>query len=70
MDEETRGQLVAVLTRIGMMAEDLNVIALGGAGQSDEELAALIGEIQRRVFGVAMLSEQAESIVNSHYSGS
>lgn len=29
MDEETRGQLVAVLTRIGMMAEDLNVIALG-----------------------------------------
>ncbi len=64
MNDETREMIVALLTRIGMMAEDLSVIALGGEGQSGEELAALIGEIQRRVFGMAMLSEQAESIVN------
>lgn len=37
MDDETRDQVVALLTRIGRMAEDLSVIALGAAGVSGQE---------------------------------
>lgn len=70
MNEETRERVVALLTRVGMMAEDLSVIALGVAGQPDEELAALIGEIRRKILAMKLLGTEAESIANSHYSGS
>ncbi len=63
MNEEKREQVVALLTRIGMMAEDLNVIALGGAGAPAQELSRLIDEAQRRVSEMEMLSEQAASII-------
>ena len=63
MDEETREHVVALLTRIGMMAEDLSAIALGAAGVSGQELSRLIDEAQRRVSEMEMLSEQAASII-------
>ena len=67
MDEETRNQVTTLLTRIGMMAEDLSVIALGAAGQSDEELAGLVSEIQRMVLAMKVLGEQVAAIaVISH----
>lgn len=68
MDEETIEQVVALLTRVGMMAEDLSAIALGAAGVSGQELSRLIDETQRRAFEMAMLSEQAAYIACSGYS--
>ena len=67
MDEETRDQVVALLTRIGMMAEDLSVIALGATGHSDEELAALIGDIRRKILAMKLLGTEAASIALSDY---
>lgn len=59
--------IVALLTRIGMMAEDLNAIALGAAGHSDEELAALIGDIRRTILAMKLLSKEAASIAPADY---
>ena len=67
MDDETRDQVVALLTRIGMMAEDLSVIALGATGVFGKELSRLIDEAQRRVSEIDMLSEQAASSAQSDY---
>lgn len=69
MDEDTREQVVALLTRVGIMAEDLSAIALGAAGVSGQELSHLIDETQRRVFEMAMLSEQAAAIAHPYHSG-
>lgn len=63
MNNETRDQVVALLTRLGMMAEDLSAIALGAASVSGQELSRLIDEAQRRVSEMKMLSEQAASII-------
>ncbi len=63
MDEETRDQVVALLTRIGMMAEDLSAIALGAAERSNEELAGLVSAIQGRVLTINVLGEKAASHV-------
>ena len=63
MNEEKREQVAALLTRIGMMAEDLSVTALGVAGAPAQELSRLIDEAQRRVSEMEMLSEQAASII-------
>lgn len=63
MNEEARDHFVALLTRIGMMAEDLSVIALGAAGVPGQELSRLIDEAQRRVSEMEMQSEQAASII-------
>lgn len=69
MDEETRDQVVALLTRIGMMAEDISVIALGAAGASGQELSHLIDDTQRRVLEMEMLSERVASIAHPAHSG-
>lgn len=65
MDDETRERVVALLTRIGMMAEDLSAIALGAAGRSYEELGGLSGEIMCRIMAMKMLGEEAASIALS-----
>jgi hypothetical protein len=62
MNDETRDQVVALLTRIGMMAEDLSAIALGAVERSNEELAGLVWEIQRRELAIKVLGEEAASI--------
>ena len=62
MDEETREQVVALLTRIGMMAEDLSAIALGAAVSSDEELARLLGVTRRMARAIQVLGEEVGSI--------
>ena len=62
MDEETRDQVVALLTRIGMMAEDLCVIALGAAGKSHEELGGLVKEIMCRIMAIKVLGEEVAAI--------
>lgn len=64
MDEETKEQVVALLTRIGMMAEDLSVIALGAAGEAGQELAHLIVETQRMVLAMEQLSERTASMIH------
>ena len=69
MDEEARDQVVALLTRIGMMAEDLSAIALGAADVSGEELTGLIAEIQRMLLAMEKLSERAAYLACSGYSG-
>lgn len=70
MDEESKERLVVLLTRIGMMAEDLSAIALGLAGHSDEELAALIGEIRKKTLAMKLLGKEAASIAHFDLSGS
>lgn len=67
MDEEKREQVVALLTRIGMMAEDLSVIALGAAGRPTEELGGLVEEIMRRIMAMKVLGEEAVSNNNRRY---
>ena len=62
MNEETTEKVVALLTRIGMMAEDLSAIALGAAGRSNEELAGLVSEIQRMVLAMKVLGEEVVAI--------
>lgn len=62
MDEETRDQVVALLTRIGMMAEDLSVIALEAPGKSHEELGGLVKEIMCRIMAMKALGEEVVSI--------
>ena len=62
MDEETRDQVVALLTRIGMMAEDLSASALGAAGKSHEELADLVWEIQRIILAMTVHGEEVVAI--------
>ena len=62
MDEEKREQVVALLTRIGMMAEDLSVIALGEAGRSNEELRGLVEEIMCRIMAMKVLGQEVMSI--------
>lgn len=62
MDVETRDQVVAQLTRIGMMAEDLSVIALATAKMSDEALADLVLEIQKRVLAMQLLGDETASM--------
>ena len=62
MDVETRDQVVAQLTRIGMMAEDLSVIALATAKMSDEVLADLVLEIQKRVLAMQLLGDETASL--------
>ena len=62
MDEETREQVIALLTRIGMVAEDLSAIALGAPELSSEELNGLVAEIQRRVLLMKVFGEQAAAI--------
>ena len=62
MDEETKEQVVALLARVGMMAEDLSAIAVGAAGVSGEELTGLVAELQRRVGMIKELGEEAASI--------
>lgn len=62
MDEEKREWIVEMLTRIGMLAEDLSAIALGAAGRSDEELAGLVSEIQRMVLATKVLGEEVAAI--------
>jgi len=65
MDEEARELVVALLTRIGMMAEDLSAIALGAAVSSDEELARLLGVTQRMARAIQVLGEEVESIFDN-----
>ena len=65
MDEETREQVIALLTRIGMMAEDLSAIALGAPELSSEELNGLVAEIRRKILAMKLLGKEAESI--AHY---
>lgn len=62
MDEEKREEVVALLTRIGMIAEDLSAIALGAAGRSGEELAGLVSEIQRMALAMKVLGEEVAAI--------
>ena len=62
MDEEKREWIVEMLTRIGMLAEDLSVIALGAVGKSNEELAGLVSEIQRMVLVMKVLGEEVAAI--------
>lgn len=69
MDKETREQIVVLLTRIGMMAEDLSAIVLRAAGHSGEELAALIGNIRREILAMKFLGKEAASIAPSDNSG-
>ena len=40
MDEETRKQVITLLTRIGMIAEDLSAIALGRQSSPARSLMA------------------------------
>lgn len=63
MDEEKRELIVEMLTRIGMLAEDLSAIALGSAKMSGEELDDLVLEIQREVLAMRLLGEEAASAV-------
>ena len=49
MDDETREQIVEMLTRVGMMAEDLSVVALGAAGETAERITATVIEIHVRL---------------------
>ena len=62
MDEEQREQVVALLTRIGMMAEDLSTIALGAAGKSHEELGGLVEETMCRIMPMKVLGEEANEV--------
>lgn len=62
MDEETREQVVALLTHVGMIAEDLSASALGVAGKSDEELGGLVEEIMFRIMAMKVLGEEVASI--------
>lgn len=62
MDDETRELVVEMLTRIGMMAEDLSASALGAAGKSNEELAGLVSEMQRMVLEMKVLGEEVVAI--------
>lgn len=63
MDEETREQVVALLTRIGMMAEDLSAIALGAAGRSNEELCELVEEIMCAIMAMKVFGEEMAFVV-------
>ena len=67
MGDETRDQVVALLTRIGMMAEDLSMIAVGAADVSGEELTGLAAEIGRSLETMKALAEEAVSKNNRRY---
>ena len=62
MNEEARDQVVALLTRIGMMAEDLSLIALKASEMSDEVLDGLVEKIQQEVLAMKLLSEEADEV--------
>lgn len=62
MEEEKREQVVALLTRIGMMAEDLSLIALKASEMSDEVLDGLVEKIQQEVLAMKLLSEEADEV--------
>ncbi len=59
MDEETREQIVEMLTRAGMMAEDLSLVALAAAMKSDDGLSLTVQEAERRLHGIAELIRHA-----------
>ena len=59
MDDETRELVVEMLTRIGMMLEDLSLIAVRAANVSGEDLSGLVAKIQREVEVIKVLGEEA-----------
>lgn len=63
MDEDTREQIVEMLTRVGMMAEDLSVVALGRATKSAGELYKTVRETRRRSHEISELITHAGILI-------
>ena len=62
MDEETREQIVEMLTRVGMMAEDLSVVALGAASLKPNEIPDLISKLEAGLGAALSINHSARSL--------
>lgn len=62
MDEETRELVIKMLTRGGMMAEDLSVMALAAASLKPNEIPDLISKLEAGLGAALSINHSARSL--------